>query len=256
MGRTIISALADNNYGLRLSAAVHKKNSLSIGVDAGILAGVEYLNVPISDELDEQSFDLLIDFSTTTAALDNLNYCRLHNKPIVIGTTGFNAKQLSLIKRAAEAVPIVFAPNMSIGVNLCFHLLHQAARVMGEDADIEIMETHHRHKVDAPSGTALRMGEVIANALDWDFEEAAVLSREGRDCAREPKSIGFASVRAGDVVGDHTALFAVDGERIEITHKSSSRQTYALGALRAAQWLHGKSSGLFDMQDVLNLRNQ
>lgn len=255
MGRTIIKALAGHGDGLSLSAAIHKKGSESIGLDAGVLAGVGCLDVFVTDQLGEQNFDMLIDFSTITATLENLNYCCLHNKPIIIGTTGFNQQQTSLIEQASKVVPIVFAPNMSIGVNLCFHLLHQAASVMGEHADIEILETHHRHKIDAPSGTALHMGRVIADALSWDFDKAAVLSRQGSDCAREEKSIGFASVRAGDVVGDHTALFAVDGERVEITHKSSSRQTYAQGALRAAKWLHGRSNGLFDMQDVLNLRN-
>jgi len=173
---------------------------------------------------------------------------------VILGTTGFDAAGKAAIERAAEKIGIVFAANFSVGVNLTFKLLDLAARVLSEGYDIEIIEAHHRHKIDAPSGTALRMGEVIANALGRDLEQCAVYGREGNTGARDPSTIGFATVRGGDIVGDHTALFATMGERIEITHKASSRSTFANGALRAARWLADKHSGLFSMQDVLDLR--
>lgn len=173
---------------------------------------------------------------------------------MVIGTTGLSVAQKQLLVEAAKDIPIVFASNFSVGVNLSFKLLDMAARVMGEDADIEIIEAHHRHKVDAPSGTAMRMGEVIADALGRDLQKVAVYGREGHTGAREHETIGFATVRGGDVVGDHTVLFAAEGERLEITHKASSRMTFAKGAVRAAQWLDGRKPGLYDMQDVLDLR--
>ena len=173
---------------------------------------------------------------------------------IVIGTTGFDDAGKAAIKAAGEKIGVVFAANFSVGVNLTFHILDTVARVLNEGYDIEIIEAHHRHKVDAPSGTALRMGEVIANALGRDLKECAVYGREGHTGARDPNTIGFATVRAGDIVGDHTALFATDGERVEITHKASSRMTFASGAVRAAVWARGKK-GLFDMQDVLGLAN-
>ena len=173
---------------------------------------------------------------------------------MVIGTTGLSAAQKQLLVEAAKDIPIVFAANFSVGVNLSLKLLDMAARVMGDDADIEIIEAHHRHKVDAPSGTAMRMGEVIADALGRDLQKVAVYGREGHTGARERETIGFATVRGGDVVGDHTVLFATEGERLEITHKASSRMTFAKGAVRAALWLDGREPGLYDMQDVLDLR--
>jgi 4-hydroxy-tetrahydrodipicolinate reductase len=173
---------------------------------------------------------------------------------MVIGTTGFSVEEKQRLAEAGKDIPIVFAANFSVGVNLCLKLLDTAARVLGDDVDIEITEAHHRHKVDAPSGTALRMGEVIAKALDRDLEKVAVYGREGQTGARDRKSIGFATIRAGDIVGDHTVLFAADGERVEITHKASSRMTFAKGAVRAALWLQDQPPGLYDMQDVLDLR--
>ena len=173
---------------------------------------------------------------------------------MVIGTTGLNAGQKQLLVEAGKDIPIVFAANFSVGVNLSLKLLDMAARVMGDDADIEIIEAHHRHKIDAPSGTALRMGEVIADALGRDLQKVAVYGREGHTGARDRETIGFATVRGGDVVGDHTVLFAAEGERLEITHKASSRMTFAKGAVRAALWLDGRQAGLYDMQDVLDLR--
>jgi len=173
---------------------------------------------------------------------------------MIIVTTGFSVEEKQLLAEAGKDIPIVFAANFSVGVNLCLKLLHTAARVLGDDVDIEITEAHHRHKVDAPSGTAVRMGEVIADALGRDLKKVAVYGREGQTGARERETIGFATVRAGDIVGDHTVLFAADGERVEITHKASSRMTFAKGAVRAALWLDGREPGLYDMQDVLDLR--
>mgnify|MGYP001814102877 FL=1 len=184
----------------------------------------------------------------------NLDVCRRHGKAMVIGTTGLDDEQKEIIRAASADIGIVFAPNMSVGVNLCFRLLELAATVMGEDADIEIVEAHHRHKVDAPSGTALRMGEVIAETLGRDLAQVAVYGREGKTGARDSQTIGFETIRAGDVVGEHTVWFASEGERVEITHKASSRMTFAKGAARAAAWLSGRDKGLFDMQDVLGLR--
>jgi 4-hydroxy-tetrahydrodipicolinate reductase len=186
--------------------------------------------------------------------LKNLAFCRKHGKAMIIGTTGFSVEEKQLLAEAGKDIPIVFAANFSVGVNLCLKLLDTAARVLGDDVDIEITEAHHRHKVDAPSGTAVRMGEVIADALGRDLKKVAVYGREGQTGARERETIGFATVRAGDIVGDHTVLFAADGERVEITHKASSRMTFAKGAVRAALWLDGREPGLYDMQDVLDLR--
>lgn len=197
---------------------------------------------------------MLIDFTRPEATLDHLKICRNLGVNIVIGTTGFSAEQKDLIADAGHDIGVVFAPNMSVGVNLSLKLLDMAARVLNEGYDIEIVEAHHRHKVDAPSGTALRMGEVVANALGRDLAECAVYGREGVTGERSPSTIGFATVRGGDIVGDHTVLFAGTGERIEITHKASSRATFALGALRATRFLAQRGKGLFDMQDVLGLR--
>ncbi|MBT3308256.1 MAG: 4-hydroxy-tetrahydrodipicolinate reductase, partial [Gammaproteobacteria bacterium] len=198
--------------------------------------------------------DVLIDFTRPNVTLENIQRCLQSGTKMVIGTTGFSDKEKEKIAEAAKEIAIVFAPNMSVGVNLCFKLLDIAARVMGGEVDIEVIEGHHRHKVDAPSGTALRMGEVVADALGRDLKECAVYGREGNTGERERGTIGFETIRAGDIVGDHTVLFADIGERVEITHKASSRLTFAKGAVRAAGWLMDKESGLFDMQDVLGLR--
>jgi len=252
MGRTLIQAVSED-VGCQLSAAVHKKDSPFIGVDAGELVGVAKLDVLVTDQLVEAEFDVLIDFTLVKPSLDHLAFCLQHKKMLILGTTGFDVLQSDRIKQASAEIPIVMAPNMSIGVNLCFHLLKQAAAVVGESADIEIIETHHRNKLDSPSGTALRMGEVIADSLGRNLDDCAVYRRQGISEVRDSKTIGFSTVRAGDVVGDHTVLFASEGERIELTHKSSSRLTYATGALRAAKWLSRQPNGLYDMQDVLGL---
>ena len=200
-----------------------------------------------------KNFEVLIDFSRPEASLNALAVCKDAGKAMVIGTTGFTDSELELIGQASKEIPIVFAPNMSVGVNLTLKILEISAKVIGPDSSIEIIEAHHRYKVDSPSGTALKMGEVIANALGRDLSECAVYGREGIEEPRDMNTIGFSSIRGGDVVGEHTVAFFMDGERVEITHKASSRMIYANGAVRAANWLSDKSSGLYSMQDVLEL---
>jgi 4-hydroxy-tetrahydrodipicolinate reductase len=255
MGKTLIEAVKAAD-GAALGAATELPDSSLVGADAGEVSGIGRIGVTISRSLTKvvDDFDVLIDFTSPKATMVHLEACREHGKAMVIGTTGLDAGQRAAIEAAAEQIPIVFAPNMSVGVNLCFRLLQLAARVMGEDADIEIIEAHHRHKVDAPSGTALRMGEVVAEALGRDLGQVAVYGREGQEGPRDRKTIGFETIRAGDVVGEHTVWFATEGERVEIVHKASSRMTFAKGAVRAAGWLKGRGNGLFDMQDVLGLR--
>ncbi|KAB0484828.1 dihydrodipicolinate reductase [Pseudomonas reinekei] len=255
MGKTLIEAV-QQAPGAGLTAAVDRPDSTLVGADAGELAAIGRIGVPLSGDLDRvvDEFDVLIDFTHPTVTLKNLAFCRKHNKAMIIGTTGFSVEEKELLAEAGKDIPIVFAANFSVGVNLCLKLLDTAARVLGDDVDIEITEAHHRHKVDAPSGTAVRMGEVIADALGRDLKKVAVYGREGQTGARDRETIGFATVRAGDIVGDHTVLFAADGERVEITHKASSRMTFAKGAVRAALWLDGREPGLYDMQDVLDLR--
>lgn len=254
MGRTLIES-AKHQEVIKLGAAIERAGSTLIGVDAGELAGVGSMNVSITDSLDNvvNDFDVLVDFTSPEASITHLDWCVRHNKAVVIGTTGFNHAQKEQINAYAEQTPVVFAPNMSVGVNLMWKLLELAAEVMGDYTDIEIIEGHHRHKKDAPSGTALKMGEVIAKTLGRDLEKCAVYGREGITGERDRETIGFATIRAGDLVGEHTAMFADIGERLEITHKASSRMTFANGAMRAAYWLYDQPSGLYDMQQVLGL---
>jgi len=200
-----------------------------------------------------KDFDVLIDFTRPEATLNALSVCQSAGKTMVIGTTGFSDDALKIIDQASSDIPIVFAPNMSVGVNLTLKLLETTAKVIGTDSNIEIVEAHHRHKVDAPSGTALKMGEVIANALGRDLSECAVYGREGTEKPRDRQTIGFSSIRGGDVVGEHSVTFFMEGERVEITHKASSRMTYANGAVKASQWLTNQANGLYSMQDVLDL---
>lgn len=255
MGRHLLDTCHQSDQ-VQCTVAVEAKSSPFIGADAGELAGIGRLNLLLGTDLAPltDSFDVLIDFTRPAATLTYLSLCQTAGKAMVIGTTGFSSEQKTEIARAAKRIPIVFAPNMSIGVNLCFKLLELTARVLGDSADVEIIEAHHRHKVDAPSGTALAMGQVIATALGRDLQACAVYGREGHTGERQRSTIGFATVRAGDIVGEHTVLFADVGERIEITHRAASRMTFAKGAVRAAAWLAGRSPGLFDMQDVLGLR--
>lgn len=255
MGRALVEA-CQQTEGVRLGAAIERAGSGSLGLDAGELAGVGRLGVKITDDVAAAvgQFDVLIDFTLPEATLSNVAACAAQGKSVVIGTTGFTDAQKAEIRKAAGKIPIVMAPNMSVGVNLCFKLIELAAQVLGDNVDVEIVEAHHRHKVDAPSGTALRMGEVVAQTLGRDLAKNAVYGREGRTGERNRKQIGFATVRAGDIVGEHTVMFADVGERVEIVHKASSRMTFAKGAVRAAQWLTDKPAGLYDMQDVLGLR--
>jgi 4-hydroxy-tetrahydrodipicolinate reductase len=254
MGRTLAKAVVSaENEGVTLSAAIQRPESSLLGVDVGELLGAGKMGVAVVATLDEADFDLLIDFTTIESTLRNLQYCRSHSKSMVIGTTGFDDHQKQILKEAAQSIPMVFAANMSVGMNLCFHMLKQMSQVLAADSDIEIIETHHRHKVDSPSGTALRLGEVIADTLGRSLDECAVYGREGVSQPRDRETIGFATVRGGDVVGDHTVLFASEGERVELTHKASSRMTFAKGAVRAAKWLSDKPANCYDMQDVLGL---
>ncbi|VAW52920.1 4-hydroxy-tetrahydrodipicolinate reductase [hydrothermal vent metagenome] len=255
MGRSLIQACYENS-NCQLGAAIEYEGSSFIGIDAGEMAGIGTLNTKLVSQVDAvaDDFKTLIDFTRPEVTLKNLDSCVSNGKNIVIGTTGFSDAEKQQIKKAAESIGIMFAPNMSVGVNLCFKLLDIAARVLGDDVDIEIVEAHHRHKIDAPSGTALRMGEVVADALGRNLDDCAVYGREGVTGERDRKTIGFETIRAGDIVGDHTVMFAGIGERVEITHKASSRMTFANGALRAALWLEDQSNGLYDMQDVLGLK--
>ncbi len=254
MGRTLIEA-CQRAEGLRLGAAGERAGHNLLGSDAGVLAGVGELGVTVSDNLEAQldQFDVLVDFTAPEASLRHLDLCRRNGKPMVIGTTGFSDSDKRRIEAAAQQIALVFAPNMSIGVNLSLKLLDMAARVLGDEVDIEVIEAHHRHKVDAPSGTALRMGEVVAAALGRDLKECAVYGREGQTGPRARRTIGFETIRAGDIVGEHTVMFAAEGEILEITHKASSRMTFASGAMRAAGWVVHQSPGLYDMQAVLGL---
>ncbi len=240
---------------LVLHGALDRADNPQLGRDAGEQLG-KVSGVKVTDNIDDalKNADVLVDFTRPEASMLYLAACQKHQVKMIIGTTGFSAEEKQVIEAAAKNVAIVFAPNMSVGVTLLINLVQSAAKVLNEGYDIEIVEAHHRHKVDAPSGTALRLGEAAASALGRDLAECAVYGREGVTGERDPSTIGFATVRGGDVVGDHTVLFAGIGERVELTHKASSRATFALGALRAAKFLADKNSGLFDMQDVLNLR--
>ncbi|MCF7992308.1 MAG: 4-hydroxy-tetrahydrodipicolinate reductase [Thiohalocapsa sp.] len=255
MGRALINAVHQTD-GLVVGAATELAESGLIGVDVGEVVGIGRVGAPIRPDLDEvlADFDVLIDFTSPTATMHHLELCRDAGRRMVIGTTGLGPGQREAVSEAAIDIALVYAPNMSVGVNLCFKLLETAARVMGEDADIEIVEAHHRHKVDAPSGTALRMGEVIAETLGRDLDQVAVYGRQGHTGPRERASIGFETIRAGDTVGEHTVWFAADGERVEIAHKATNRMTFARGAVRAARWISDRERGQFDMQDVLGLR--
>ena len=255
MGKTLIEAvnLADNAV---VSAAIERPESSLIGADAGELAGLGSNGVKIAGDISEviDDFDVLIDFTVPAATVNNVQACAEAGKAIVIGTTGCSEEQLGLIKQAAEKTGVVMASNYSTGVNATFKLLNMAAQILGDDYDVEVIEAHHRHKVDSPSGTALSMGEAVAEGLGRDLKAVAVNGRDGIVGARTQQEIGFHAVRGGDVVGDHTVMFLADGERVEITHKASSRMSFARGAVRAAKWIADKKPGLRDMQDVLGLK--
>ena len=254
MGQMLVDATLRDGEA-RLVAAFDRADAPSLGRDAGALLGVN-TGVAITSDLEAglRQARCLIDFTRPEGTLHHLELCRRLGVAMVIGTTGFDGAGKAAIAEAAKDIPIVFAPNMAVGVNVVFKLLDVAARILSHGYDIEIVEAHHRHKVDAPSGTALRMGEVVAAALGRDLQDVAVYGREGVTGERDPSTIGFATVRGGDIVGDHTVMFCGTGERVEITHRSGGRMPYALGSLRAARFLAGKQAGLFDMQDVLGLR--
>ncbi|MFC7289559.1 4-hydroxy-tetrahydrodipicolinate reductase [Herminiimonas glaciei] len=254
MGHMLIETILEAQDAT-LTGALDIAASPAVGSDAAAFLG-KPAGVQIESDFAKglANSEFLIDFTRPEGTLQHLEYCAAHNIKMIIGTTGFDAAGKAAIAAAAEKTAIMFAPNMSVGVNVTMKLLEMAAKNFSEGYDIEIIEAHHRHKVDAPSGTAIKMGEVIAGALGKELNDVAVWAREGVTGARDPSSIGFATVRGGDIIGDHTVLFAGIGERIEISHKSSSRVSYAHGSLRAARFLADKKTGLYDMQDVLGLR--
>ncbi len=256
MGLCLVKA-AELSENTTFDVAVSRPESSSVGKDAGELAGIGAVDVTVVDDLAAvvDQFDVLIDFTRPDPSMGYIEICRQAGKKVVIGTTGYSDEQKAAINDAAKDIAIVLAPNMSVGVNLSLKLLEMTAKVMGDYTDIEVIEAHHRHKVDAPSGTALRMGEVIADALGRNLKDCAIYGREGDTGERDRKTIGFSTIRAGDIVGEHTVMFADEGERVEITHKATSRMTFANGAIRASVWLKDKSNGLYDMQDVLGLKN-
>lgn len=255
MGQNLIKATVLNDKS-KLTVAIARTGNEAIGKDAGILTSLGTIGVYVSDDLSTKlnDFDVLIDFTRPDVSMKYIEICRQAGKKVVIGTTGYDESQKKQIALAAKDISIVLAPNFSIGVNLSLKLLEITAKVIGDSTDIEIIEAHHRHKVDAPSGTALKMGEVVAKTLGRDLETCAIYGREGNTGERDRKTIGFSTIRAGDIVGEHTVIFADDGERLEISHKATSRMTFSNGAVRAANWLMTKKNGLFDMQDVLGLK--
>lgn len=255
MGRTLIQAVQQAGY--ILAAAVERPESSLVGSDAGELAGIGTLGVNIAGNLADvlHTCDVIIDFTAPSATEQHLKLCREAGVAMVIGTTGFSDEQKQLMNETALHTPVVYAANYSVGVNVSIKLLELASRVFGDSVDIEIIEAHHRHKVDAPSGTALMMGEAIADTLGRDLKQDAVYCREGHTGARERQSIGFQTIRGGDIVGEHTAMFIGEGERVEITHKATSRMNFATGAVRAAAWVVGREARKYDMKDVLGLND-
>jgi len=255
MGGRIITLVTEAE-GLEVAGAVEMAGHARLGDDAGYVAGCGDLGIAITDSLEQAlaEADVLIDFTWPEVTLANAEVCARLGKAIVVGTTGMNAEQRRVISRVAESIPVVFAPNMSVGVNVCFKLLKDMARTLGEGFDVEIVELHHNKKKDSPSGTAVRMGEIVAEALDRDYNQVANYHREGMCGERTRVEIGMQTVRGGDIIGEHTVYFIGMGERIELTHRAMSRDMFARGAVRAAGWLGGRQAGLYDMQDVLELK--
>lgn len=255
MGRALVQAVCAQE-GATLAAAIEHPGSSLLGADAGELAGVGVLGVPVVDSLAAvvDAFDVLIDFTVPAATVANLAFCQQHGKRIVIGTTGLDDGQKTLVQGASANTGVVYSGNYSIGVNVTLRLLELAAATFGDTVDIEIIEAHHRHKVDAPSGTALMMGEAVAGALGRDLKEVAVYERHGHTGPRARETIGFQTIRGGDIVGDHNVMFIGEGERVEIRHVATSRMNFANGAVRAACWVQQQAAGLYDMRDVLKLR--
>ncbi|MFT4820260.1 MAG: 4-hydroxy-tetrahydrodipicolinate reductase [Candidatus Azotimanducaceae bacterium] len=255
MGKTLVQLIAETPE-VQLTAAIERPGAGAVGMDAGELAGAGHLGVLVVDSLAQviNEFDVLIDFTVPTATLHNCDLCAKHGRRVVIGTTGLSESEQAQLRVLSSRVALVAAPNYSVGVNATFKLLEVAAGIFGDDVDIEIIEAHHRHKVDAPSGTALKMGEVVAQSLGRNLSDVALYGREGVGTERDRQTIGFSTIRGGDIVGEHTVIFAGAGERLEITHRAHSRLNFAEGAVRAAKWLVAQPVGLFDMQDVLGLR--
>ncbi len=255
MGVRLVNAVHETE-GLTLTGAVEQANHPQLGMDAGLIAGCGDLKVPLSDNLDSamEQADALIDFTFPEVTLANLAVCARHGKMLVSGSTGFTPEQKQQVADFARSIPVVLAPNMSVGVNACFKLLTEAAKILGDDFDVEIVELHHNKKKDSPSGTAVRMGEVVADTLGRDYNQVANYHREGMCGARSHDEIGMQTVRGGDIVGEHTVYFIGMGERIEISHRAMSRDMFARGAARACLWLKDQPAGLYDMQDVLGLR--
>jgi 4-hydroxy-tetrahydrodipicolinate reductase len=253
MGRAVIQAALAMD-GIKLVAAIDRKDNPELGEDVASVVGQAPIGVSVGYVIDpaDEPFEVLVDFTQPEATLSALELCTRHKKAMVIGTTGFTPAQRRRIEEAARDIPICTAANFSIGVNVVLSLLGDAARLLGEAYDVEIVEAHHKHKADAPSGTALAMGEEVAQALGRNLKDVAVYGREGQTGARSRQAIGFATVRGGDVIGDHTVMFLGDGERVEVSHKATSRLNFAQGALRAAAWVAGRKPGLYTMQDVLN----
>ncbi|MBA6231976.1 MULTISPECIES: 4-hydroxy-tetrahydrodipicolinate reductase [unclassified Colwellia] len=254
MGRNLIQAAVEHQSIELVGGSVRELSSFA-HFDLGELAGIGAIGQKTSTNLNDLiNADVFIDFTSIETTLENIKWCQQHHKALVIGTTGFSDEQVNIIEEAGKSMPVILAPNTSVGVNLMFKLLEVTAKAIGDYTDIEIFEAHHRFKKDAPSGTAVKMGQVIANTLGRDLNKVAVYGREGITGERDKETIGFATVRAGDIVGEHTAFFADIGERLEITHRASSRMTFALGAMRAAFWLSEADNGFYDMQDVLGLK--
>ena len=254
MGRMLIEAVQDNPKTM-LSAAIERQGSSLIGADAGEVASIGILNIKIVDDLVAiiNDIDVLIDFSLPDATEQNMQICAEHKVAMVIGTTGFNDQQEQVLTEASKHIAIVYAGNYSTGVNLSLKLLGMAAKAFGSEADVEIIEAHHKHKIDAPSGTALMMAEAVADARGQNLKEVAIYGREGQTGEREKGSIGIHAIRGGEIVGDHTVMFIADGEVVEITHRARARMTFAAGAVRAATWVIQQKKGQYNMQDVLGL---
>ncbi len=255
MGGRIITAIKEAE-GVELSGALERPGHSMLGMDAGMVAGVGSNHVKISDDINAvvQGCDVLIDFTTPKVSLKNLEVCNIHKKAIVIGSTGFTPEERELARELSREIPVVLAPNMSVGVNVCFKILADIAKILGDDFDVEIVEAHHKLKKDAPSGTAVRMGEVVAEALGRDYDKVANYHRQGICGERTREEIGMQTIRGGDIVGEHTVYFIGMGERIELTHRAHTRDMFSRGSVRAAKWVVGKAPGVYDMQDVLGLK--
>ncbi|MBH0084705.1 4-hydroxy-tetrahydrodipicolinate reductase [Psychrobacter sp. SCQQ22] len=256
MGRMLIEAVKDNTQ-TTLSAAIERQGSSLVGADAGEVAAIGRLDVQIVDDLKAVvgDIDVLIDFSLPDATEKNMQICAEHNVAMVIGTTGFNEQQEQVLAKASEQIAIVYAGNYSTGVNLSLKLLGMAAKAFGNDADVEVIEAHHKHKIDAPSGTAYMMAEAVAEARGQNLKDVAVYGREGQTGEREAGTIGIHAIRGGEIIGDHTVMFIADGEVVEITHRARARMTFAAGAVRAATWIIQQEVGQYNMQDVLGLND-